>query len=892
MVNNKVFYPCRALGFVSNHVPLQVRYIKSRKENLIVTCVGKSFHTYAITHFSLLSVSAMHSSDILCMGADSFHVYTGAGCNIYAWRRGTELKHCYKGHQFNVNLLLPFGIHLISIDEGNQFIVWDIKEETKFLELNFNKDDFRITSIIHPSTYINKILLGSEQGQLQLWNINTSKLIYTFKGWRSAVTALAQTPALDVVAIGLQNGKIYIHNIKCDETIMDLLQDWGAITSISFRWDGEPIMATGSVCGNIVFWDLEKRQVASQLLGAHGSSVTGMVCLPNEPLILTSSPDNTLKLWIFDMPDGGARLLRVREGHSSAPSFIRFHGSNGHNILSAASDSSLRIFNTRTEQFNKSLGRASYNRKASKKRKAGSNDPLIMPPIIQFTSETTREKEWDNIASLHSGLTMVTTWSYDKLKMGDLKLLPERFHKKNLKGVSNVVATCLSMTRCGNFVIVGYSTGHVDRFNMQSGIWRDCYGAPEVYNGPIRGVAVDGLNQIVITGDSHGHIHFWRFKSKGSASLKLIDLEDSINFFRNHYESSMLAVALEDFSTCIIDIDTKRVIRKFSGHVGQVTDATFSPDCRWLITSSMDSSIKIWDIPSGQLINHFATEEPCISLDLSPNGETLATAHVDYLGIFLWTNSTLFSRITLKAIDPSEEAPLIALPECSYIETVEEEICLEADDSDFKSPEQISNELITLSGLPTSRWLNLLNIDIIKKRNKPKAPPKAPKLAPFFLPTIPSLSFQFDLSNENVTNSGGKTLAISNFTNYSAFSRLVDMTFETNDFSAVIDKLKSFGPSMIDFEIKSLSPESGGGSVQIMLQFLKCLEYMLMSNKDFELAISYLGVFIKAHGAIISKNEELRRYLPNIQSCHSVAWNRLQDKLLFSLSIVENFRIS
>lgn len=83
--------------------------------------------------------------------------------------------------------------------------------------------------------------------------------------------------------------------------------------------------------------------------------------------------------------------------------FARFHGCNGSNILSAASDSSLRIFNTRSEQFNKSLGKASYNRKSSKKRKRGFEDPLKMPPIVKFTSETTREKEWDSIAALHLG---------------------------------------------------------------------------------------------------------------------------------------------------------------------------------------------------------------------------------------------------------------------------------------------------------------------------------------------------------------------------------------------------------------------------------------------------------------------------------------------------------
>ena len=50
-------------------------------------------------------------------------VYSAAGNQIYAWRRGCELKHIYKGHEHPVKLLLPFGPHLISIDVKSQLKV-------------------------------------------------------------------------------------------------------------------------------------------------------------------------------------------------------------------------------------------------------------------------------------------------------------------------------------------------------------------------------------------------------------------------------------------------------------------------------------------------------------------------------------------------------------------------------------------------------------------------------------------------------------------------------------------------------------------------------------------------------------------------------------------------
>ena len=78
-----------------------------------------------------------------------------------------------------------------------------------------------------------------------------------------------------------------------------------------------------------------------------------------------------------------------------------------------------------------------------------------------------------------------------------------------------------------------------------------------------------------------------------------------MEFLRPHKENSLIALALQDFSIVVIDIDTRRIIRKFEGHTGPINDAVFNPDSRWLITSSMDHTVRCWDIPSGQLIDIF-----------------------------------------------------------------------------------------------------------------------------------------------------------------------------------------------------------------------------------------------------------------------------------------------
>lgn len=89
----------------------------------------------------------------------------------------------------------------------------------------------------------------------------------------------------------------------------------------------------------------------------------------------------------------------------------------------------------------------------------------------------------------------------------------------------------------------------------------------------------------------------------------------------------MLALALDDFTLVVVDIETRRVVRKFAGHHGNINDMvgwmkvltyihyitqyakrklnvfipqTFSPDGRWLVTVAMDCTIRVWDLPSGR----------------------------------------------------------------------------------------------------------------------------------------------------------------------------------------------------------------------------------------------------------------------------------------------------
>lgn len=84
----------------------------------------------------------------------------------------------------------------------------------------------------------------------------------------------------------------------------------------------------------------------------------------------------------------------------------------------------------------------------------------------------------------------------------------------------------------------------------------------------------------------------------------ILTLENSIEWIRYHNESSLIAISLDNCIIVLLDMDTKKIVRRF-GHETPVTDACFNPDSRWLITASTDGIIRTWDIPSSHLIDIF-----------------------------------------------------------------------------------------------------------------------------------------------------------------------------------------------------------------------------------------------------------------------------------------------
>lgn len=121
-------------------------------------------------------------------------------------------------------------------------------------------------------------------------------MIYEFKTcYSTSITFVAQSPVIDVVAIGLLDGQVMIHNIKLDKKIMSFEQQ-GKVTGISFRSDGQHLMATSNNSGDIVLWDLENHQLFYNMKNAHDAAINSISFLNGQPILLSAGLDNSVKV--------------------------------------------------------------------------------------------------------------------------------------------------------------------------------------------------------------------------------------------------------------------------------------------------------------------------------------------------------------------------------------------------------------------------------------------------------------------------------------------------------------------------------------------------------------------------------------------------------------------
>ena len=727
-----LWQPYRSLGLVASaSAAPHLKLLGS--ERFLTVPLGKSWCVYNLDKMRVVLMGAARSHAVRAIASMRDLTFTTAGSDIIVWRRQEEV-YRLQAHQRAVYMLYLFGGLLCSVDEGQTLMVWDVKAlgpaisvrsqvaramaksaaknsngaasaaspatpaPSLFIHSNGVLADAdwkaeplsvlqfptssRISCLLHPSTYLNKLVVGFSGasgtggvggGGLELWNIKTRACIYRFKaaewsgskhhpdkklaetlgrsvgadsgkgkgGKESAaatesvsVTCLEQSPAVDVVAVGLHNGLVVLLNLQLDQVLHVYVHAppasigasggvvMGAaaaaapaspISSLSFRTDNNgAFLASACVgSGTVAVWDLEKKQLKTLIKSAHGGAQGGgdgvalagsaaagasigaasvtihsMFFLPSEPLLLTVGSDNAIRMWIFDKLDGTARLLKERSGHALPPTRIRFYPSERGqlDIVSAGADRALRTFSLQKDEQSRELSQGSVAAQA--RAFAVAEASLKLTTITDLAACGLREKDWPNIVTAHAHDCAAYTWKWSSKSLSAHKLL-----NTNPGAVASAVKS-VAMTPCGNFGILGMHNGRIDQFNVQSGTWKATFGANHT-----------SADQIT------------------SATARNSNASKNINLKRKAAKEAAAAGASgSDAATG----SSSSSLPPNQGHTASVTGLAIDGLNRQLVSCSLDGWVLFWDFKKRSVTSRLYLGAPCSKMAYSQESDLLA----------------------------------------------------------------------------------------------------------------------------------------------------------------------------------------------------------------------------------------------------------------------------
>lgn len=913
--SSKIFSPFRVLGNVSNETPFAVGTLGSTF--YIVTSIGRSFQIYEAATLHLLFVSQSQTpSKITCLTAHYHYIYAAYNNEIGIYKRGRLETTLVCPTDQIITHTLVFGDYLVATSSSGEVFIFKKSTGSKFanelyttLNIINTAIDGEIVSLIHPPTYLNKIVVATTSN-LFIFNIRTGKLLYKSSDFLEPISCIESAPVLDIVAIGTSIGNVYLYNLKkgkiIGQKIVASSEDVKAkITSISFRTDGSPHLVAGFNTGDLFFYDLAKRARVHILRNAHKQTHGGIAnakFLNGQPIVVTNGGDNQLKEWAFDPTLSTTnssvvsppRHLRSRGGHSAPPIAIEFPDEDkSHFIYSGSRDRSFWNFSLRKDAQAQEFSQRAQKTKDNK-RKSGPVSSMRekFPEIIAITSSNTREGEWENILTAHKDETFARTWDSRSKRVGR--------HQLNTIDKGFVKSVCIS--QCGNFGLVGSSLGGIGSYNLQSGTLRKKY---ILHKKPVTGLAMDGMNRKMVSCGLDGIVGFYDFND--SKYLGKLQLDAPITSMIYHKSSDLIACSLDDLSIVIIDVMTQKIVRVLYGHSNRITGMDFSPDGRWLVSVALDATLRTWDLPTGGCIDGVRLPNVATSVKFSPIGDILATTHVSGNGISLWTNRAQFRPISTRHVEEEDFAD-ISLPNSSgdggatILDGALDDKVNDINFAKYDSVNQIDESLITLSIGARNKYNTLYHLDTIKLRNKPKEPVKKLEKTPFFLSlsgeavgdraSVAEGKQQQQNTNSHEKSQTSKLRDLKTSTTFeSEFTKLLRQGYESQNYHEFLQYLITASPSTIDMEIRTINSFP---PLTEMISFVAALTQGLSSNTNYDLYQAMIAMFLKNHGDVIHNNSSNQQLIDNLTKLDQLNQKSEQksDQLIKFCSGVINFLTS
>ena len=373
------------------------------------------------------------------------------------------------------------------------------------------------------------------QAYSALYNATIRKKERLNLNYNETVTTAAYSYSGKILAIALADGKIHLIDSQKGKTLYDYQAHNASINSIVFSPDDDKFL-TSSDDNTAKLWNLSGQEL-TQFKG-HQAVVISAIFNPKGDKILTASDDNTARLW-----DLTGRELAIFEGHYGWVKSAVFN-LLGDKVLTSSNDSTAKLWDLKGNELVTFTG----------------HEGTVSSAIFNHSGDKVLTASWDKTAIL---------WDIEGKKLVHFK-------------------------------------GHQNK---------------------VRKAIFNPTDDKVLTASDDKTIKLWSIK--GQELVNFIGHQGRVLDVSFNSAGTKILTSSNDNTARLWDL-TGQELNNFKSHQGSISSALFNPVGDKIFTTSIDKSAKLWDLSNDQFINFIGHQHTIFGVTFSPSGDKILTASADY----------------------------------------------------------------------------------------------------------------------------------------------------------------------------------------------------------------------------------------------------------------------
>ena len=462
-----------------------------------------------------------------------------------------------------------------------------------------------------------RLVSGSADNTIKLWNATTGKELRTLTGHAQRVTSVSFSPDGQRVASASLDHTVKLWELESGEELCTLTGHTSGVSCVSISPDGKQIASAGGEnikeyskpnvfirmsenvfvptsvndltpakeIDNVVKrWDIKlwDARTGAELhtLSSHAKPVTSVSFSPDGKWLASGSEDSTIKLW--DSRNGAE--LRTLSGHESVVQSLSF-SPDGHRIASASFDGTIKLWDT--------------------------HSGMELGTLTGHTQAVT------SVSFSPDGQRLASSAGTDLSQPFELKL----WHAPSGKEIRTF-------------------SGHTQ---------------------PVSSLSFSPDGQQLASASADSTIKLWDVRS-GDHSRTLSRHTGLVGSVVFSPDAQLLAVS-SGRTVILLNVHNGTEPQTLIGHTDDVTDFCFSPDGQWIASSSADGTIKLWDARNGTELKTLIGHTRLVgSVSFCPDSLRLVSASMDRT-IKLWNANTgkeLRTLVELPSLAPHTPTHTIA----------------------------------------------------------------------------------------------------------------------------------------------------------------------------------------------------------------------------------------